>query len=331
MSRPAHSPLPYQVRADLFAHLAAMEKAGLPPDKAFALLRVQPGAQPRLEQLRKLLARGANPAVAGLKSGLFTVFEAALLRAALAAGSPASTYKRLADNYTTKAAQLALMKARFSLPVATLTLALFLRPLPGLVTGTVSTGAYLWQVLRPIVFLGGLGVLAVLGPAWFLSGAASPGRMAVERVLLGIPLFGPMHIRRNTRDFFESLALLVEAGVPLFDAIPTALDTINNSVLRAQFEQILPALKKGATLAQALTCLTMVDAERLVAFVGTGEASGTLPEMLFRHVNLETERVNLFQQQLAEWLPRIFYACVAGWMAAQLIGGGAPAPLPADL
>lgn len=322
--RQAHSPLPYQVRAELFAHLAAMEKSGLPPDKAFALLQVPGGAQERVAMLRKLLVRGADPATAGLKSGLFTALEARLLRAALTAGSPAPSYKRLADSYAAKARQLAQMKSRFALPLAILTVALFVQPLPALVTGTLGGGAYLWHVLRPLLLLGLLGVLGLRIPVWFLSGALTPGHIVVERMLLMLPLFGAMHARRNARDYFESLAMLVEAGVPIFDALPTALATINNSVLRDEFAQILPAMQDGASLASATTRLTLIDTDRLYAFVQTGEASGTLPEMLFRHVSAESERLNLFQQQLAEWLPRIFYAIVAGWMVVQLLSGGAP-------
>ncbi|MES2298471.1 MAG: type II secretion system F family protein [Pseudomonadota bacterium] len=326
------APLPYRIRADLFAHLGAMEHAGLAPQQAFALLRLPGQSQPRLVKARALLARGDNPALAGLKSGLFTVFEASLLRAALCAGSPAPTYKRLSAHYARKAQQLGLIKARMTLPVATLVLALFVQPLPQLFSGALSLSGAVWHALRPLLLLSLLALLCVHGSAWFLSGGAGAARSSVERIVLALPLFGPMHIRRNARDFFESLALLLEAGVPMFEALPTATDTVNNSVLRAQFARILPALRGGAPLAQALDCLTLSDPQRLLAFVQAGESSGTLPEMILRHVDMETEAIDLFQRQLADWLPRILYACVAAWMASSLLGAGRiGAPVPVDL
>ncbi len=329
MNQPA--PLPYQIRADLFSHLAAMEKSGLPPDKAYGLLRLPGVAQTRLLALRKLLVRGADPASAGLRSGLFTPLEAALLRAALDAGSPAPTYKRLADNYTLKASQLAQIKARMAKPALMLTAALLIGPLPQLAAGTLGSGGYLWHVLRPLLLIGLLGMAALRAPVWFLAGHPGPLRSALERLMLTLPLFGPMHVRRNARDFFESLALLIDAGMPMFEALPTALATINNSLLREQFASLLPAMRHGATLAQALVNLSLIDTERLIAFAQTGEASGTLPEMLLRHVASETERINLFQQQLVEWLPRIAYALVAGWMISQLLVGGGPPAMPPEL
>ncbi len=327
MPRPAASSLPYQIRADLFTHLAAMEQAGLAPDKSFSLLRLPRAAQGRVEATRALLARGADPATAGLRAGLLTVLEHSLLRAAFQGGSPAATYRRLGQHYGVKAAQLAKIKARMALPLAMLTAALFIRPLPGLISGQLGGGAYLGGVIGPILLLGLFTTLALRATRWFLSGAPWPGRGLIERALLALPLFGTIHMRRNGRDFVETLAMLLEAGVPMFDALPGALAAVNNSLLRRDLAAILPAMKKGATLAQAINGLRLIDTRRLLPFTETGEASGTLPEMLLRHAAFESDAINLFQEQLAEWLPKLFYACVAAWMVANILGGK-PAPPP---
>src|SRR4051812_27135540 len=78
--------LPLAARAHLFAHLAAMEKAGLPADRAYALLDLGPAVRARQDTFRRLTARGVAPSLAGLNSGLFTQFESRLLAAAFAAG-----------------------------------------------------------------------------------------------------------------------------------------------------------------------------------------------------------------------------------------------------
>jgi hypothetical protein len=49
--------------------------------------------------------------------------------------------------------------------------------------------------------------------------------------------------------------------------------------------------------------------------------------MLVRHAGAETDALNHFQQQLADWAPRLFYAMVAAWMALQLLSAPAPMPL----
>ena len=333
MDRSTHTPLPYRLRAELYAQLAQMEIAGLPFAKAFALLEVASPAQARLVEMKKLTARGIDPAKAGERSGLFTQLESRLIRAALSAGSPAVMYRRLADFYTQRAMQMASIKSRLMLPALVLLLALFIQPLPALVGGTISAGGYLLQILRPIL------LLAVLfyGGRWFwhqlsVQSANSP----LETLLLRVPLLGPLTVRRNLRDFFESLALMLEAGVSILDALPAALDTVEVGAIKRAFAQIAPRIEKGASFAGAITGLAYLTPEnngaRLIEFVTTGEASGTLPEMLMRHTSMETDSINGFYQQLADWTPRIFYGLIMLWMAYGLLTGGGFMPkVPKDL
>lgn len=326
--RPTPPPLSYRLRADLFTHLAVMEKSGLPAHKAFELLRLPRDGQQRLVIMRRLLAKGSDPATAGLRSHLFSHAEAAMVKAALQAGSPAATYQRLADSHGAKASQLAAIKSRSLLPAVMLLVALGVAPLPDLVSGRIGAGGYLWQIVRPLMLL----AVVVLGGRrainWFRSGTPSPARAGVDRFLLQLPLFGPMHARAVRRDFIESLAMQLEAGLPVFEALPLSLPTANNSILRAQFARLLPMLKEGTTLAQAFISLGIADLQQLTESVRTGEASGSLPEMLFRHVRRETEAIDLFQQQLADWVPRIFYAGVAVWMATRILAGHSAMPMP---
>jgi type II secretory pathway component PulF len=319
-------PLSSRMRADLFAQLAAMEKAGLPSDRAWSLLKVLQVPPARLQAVSQALARGGNPANVAQNAGLFTALEGNLVRAALAAGSPAQVYQRLAETYAHKAQNAGKIRSRMVLPLATLVLALFIQPVPQWVAGSLSTGAYLAQVLKPLVVLAVLGLVAVRT-------VASPH---ASRWLLRLPVLGPAMARRNARDFFESLALLLEAGVPMFEALPIAVATIDHAPMRKAYSGIKPRMQRGAPLSQALadqiTDPLFLGNPQVIPFVHTGESSGTLPEMLLRHTAAETEGLNLFWQQVAQWLPRIAYAAVAAWMAHGLLTGGGFGPkLPPGL
>ncbi|MES2049389.1 MAG: type II secretion system F family protein, partial [Pseudomonadota bacterium] len=320
------SSLSYQLRADMFTHLATMEKAGLPTDKSFASLKLPAPATSRVEVARKLLARGKDIATAGLQSGLFNELEVHLVRAAASAGSPAPTYKRLAETYTQKARQAKAIKSRMTLPLAIFTLSLFIQPLPAFITGSMTSAAYLWSCLRPILFLLGCYALFKVFIAWLNSSAPPAIRHALENRLTTIPIFGVMHVRRNARDFFESLGLMLEAGIAMFDALPKACQTISNQLIRSEFDGILVKMKKGATLAEALADVNFLGERQVIEMVRTGESSGTLPEMLWRHANMETEAVRHFQQQVADWIPRIVYGAVMLWMAYSILTSGAFMP-----
>ena len=326
------SPLPYQLRADLFLHLATLEKSGVPPAKAWSILRLPQPFQERVEQTRRLIARGQDIARAGLNSGLWTPLEGSLLKAALAAGDPSPSYQRLSDYYAQKAQQWQQIKSRMMLPLFMWVASMLIGPLPQLVTGTLSVGMYFFAVLRSLGLCGlavGLGLL--VHRRWQMAGV-SAARDAIDGLLLQVPLFGAMHLRRNVCDFWQSMALLLEAGLPMFEALPLALETTNNGLIRREWARILPRLKAGAPLARALDGIGYLAQDNLLPMVVTGEASGTLPEMLERYAVFESTQLAHSQQQLAEWLPRIVYGIVAGMMAWSILsGGGVGTKIPDDL
>jgi general secretion pathway protein F len=332
MTTSNHTSLNYALRADLFTHLATMEKAGLPTDKSFASLKLPAPATSRLEAARKLLARGKDIATSGQQSGLFNELEVHVVRAASSAGSPARTYKRLAETYTQKAQQGKAMRSRMTLPMVIFALSLFLQPLPGLMTGGITPATYLWSCLRPILFLFGAYTLFKVFIAWLNSSAPPAIRHAIENRLTTIPLFGAMYVRRNARDFFESMALMLEAGIPMFDALPKACKTISNQQIQSEFDGILPKMKQGATLAEALVGMHYLGDSHAIEMIKTGESSGTLPEMLWRHANMQSETVRHFQQKVADWIPRIVYGAVMLWMAYGILTSSAFMPkLPEEL
>ena len=317
--------LSIQTRATLFAHLAAMEKAGLSPEHAFSLLKLPGKDQPRVQATRKLLLRGQDVASAAAKSGLFTDLETKLVRAACNAGSPQLSYSRLATRYALKARQSSQIKSRLSMPLLVLLMALLVQPLPALVAGSISGSMYLFSVIRPFVILIGLVALFRFVAVRLTQTTNPPSAIQINlsRALIQFPLLGTMWVRRNRRDFYENLALLTEAGIPMQDAVKLAQQTVSLCVVRTDFGQLTTRLLQGDSLTQAVAHLHY---QRQFAgnysehsFVQTGEASGTLPEMLLRFADGESAALAQQQAQLAEWLPRLFYLGVCGWMAYQIL------------
>jgi general secretion pathway protein F len=324
--RSPFAPLPFRVRAELFTQLEKMETAGLPADRAFSILQVSGEAKPRLATMRGLM-KSHDIATAGLRSGLFTMLESRLIQASTIAGSPARVYRRLADYYTARAMQLSTMRAQMMTPICVFLLALIIAPLPSLVGGSIGFIGYLWAVLYPILVIVALG----FGVRWWLKNRAKE-----SSIVMAIPIYGALVVRQNVRDFFESLALMLEAGVSMLEALPLALDTIEEPGVRREFARVGPRVREGATLAHAIADSRYLGSaqsrERLVSFVNTGEQSGTLPEMLLRHAAMETSEINGWYEQLAIWAPRIVYGMVMVWMIVSLLSGPGFLPrVPADL
>jgi general secretion pathway protein F len=319
-------PLALNVRADLFAQLTAMEEAGLPFDKTLSLVQLPARAQARLAAMRKRLRLGSDVADAGLKSGLFTPLEASLLHAAFTAGSPARTYRLLSEHYARRAARLAAMKSRLMLPVAMTVIAVFVRPLPNLLAGTLSPGTYLLKYLLPWAALAGAVYLLIELPRRLPQGSLALRSVPLDPLLPLVPLFGPIHVRRNMRDFFDSLALLLEAGMPMLQALPIAVRAIRNQAIKQQFLQIKSRIEGGASFAQAVSELSFVGHNFACAMIQSGEASGALPQMLFRYSQGEAATIDRFDDLVAEWIPRLVYTASALLIGYEVIRSGAFMP-----
>jgi general secretion pathway protein F len=315
------TPLPSAIRAELFLHLATMERAGLPVDKAFSNLRLPAPAQERVVNTMMQLQKGKDIPTAGAASGLFDALETQLLRAAIQAGSPAITYKRLADRYALKTKLQKNMRSRLMLPSFMLILSFVLSVLPALVTGSIGIAAALWQCILPILVIAGI----------YYAAKIIHTSMAdfTYALILQLPYFGALHRRINLKDYFESLALMLEAGIPMFDALPKANKSIHNHLIRAQFQRVASQVKQGKPFSEALETVIKhghFEEASAIEIIKTGEATGALPEMLWRHVNNETQAIADSLEQLAAWVPRVIYGLVAMWVAYGILTSGAFMP-----
>ena len=314
------------VRASLFSQLAAMEDAGLPFDKALDIVHLPPKEGERLKATRKLIRRGRGIADAGLKGGLFTPLEASLVRAATVSGSPARTYRLIADQCARRSARIKAVKSRLILPAIMIAGWIILGPVPSLVGGSLTLGGYVLQHLLPWLAVGVTAYLLLERLQRRGASAHSSWRILLDGVLPFVPLFGPMEVRRNLRDFFDSLALLLEGGVPILEGFPTALDTVRNQALKSELAQIKPRIAAGTSFSQALSGLSLFGRRQAFELIRTGEASGTLPRMLLRYSEAETAAIDRFDDLVAEWIPRLVYTCAAVLIGYGLIQGGAFMP-----
>jgi general secretion pathway protein F len=211
------------------------------------------------------------------------------------------------------------IKSRLMLPTFVLGLALFLQPLPALVTGTLDVKGYAWQVISPALLVAA--IVVALRLLWMLGGE-SKRKSFLQRV----PIYGQVFVRANLRDFFESLALMLEAGVPMLEALPAAIDTVIDGDIRHELTRVRRRVEQREPFAAALEGVSYLHGSTVLAFANTGEQSGTLPEMLMRHAAMETDAIASFYKELAAWLPRVVYALVAIKLAMGIFSSGGVGP-----
>jgi type II secretory pathway component PulF len=206
------------------------------------------------------------------------------------------------------------------LPSVMLLAAIFLAPLPQLFTGTLAIAGYLSKTFGMILFIT-LALLFFLKlPAWFRDGWLkwlNPDN-AYDRLLIKVPLFGRAELRRQRTNFLKVLCLLLESGIPVFNALPLAADTVSNRHLRDNFSSLAELLESGETLVGAFSRSAFMDGESLLAAL-TGEATGDSGQAICRYAEMEQQSLKQYYSELATWIPRLIYILVLILMAWQII------------
>jgi len=314
----AQSDLTAQARAELFAKLATLERAGIPLLQALPMAAQASGLSLRgkLEHCTDLLKRGRPLPEAGKRSAAFLPWERRLLGVAVESGSLEHTFSRLAENYAARAKRSRALRTRFTLPVTVLVLATFVAPVPALFRGSIDALGYLNRTVVPLAVLY-LGVKALL-IRQRQARAVESGRLLAES-LLAVPLAGGMIRRQQQRDFLASLGVLLTAGVTAIEALALASQSVTNPVLRARFAEASGAVEGGATVSAALQRCQALGDEQAYSLLSTAEEAGRLPEMLDYHVRQLDAWLDLRADYIGEWLPRVLYALGIGVVGGSMV------------
>jgi general secretion pathway protein F len=144
-------------------------------------------------------------------------------------------------------------------------------------------------------------------------------RLKVDRVLLNLPLLGPLLLGFETARFANTMAMLVSANVPILTALHSARSTLSNSVLKAAIDSTELRLREGSSLARALGSQG-VFSPILIHLIRSGEASGKLAEMLkygAENAELESEqKTKIFTSLLEPLLILVMGLMVLGIVMA---------------
>lgn len=126
-----------------------------------------------------------------------------------------------------------------------------------------------------------IGVL-VLVLAFLAIRAWPPGRLAIDRVTLRLPLLGSLQRLAATASFSRHLGLLLTSGVRLTDALSVVEPLLFNRWLSTRVALVRERVLQGAGLSAPLEA-TRAFEPMLARMTAVGESSGTLDEVL-QHV-----------------------------------------------
>jgi type IV pilus assembly protein PilC len=109
----------------------------------------------------------------------------------------------------------------------------------------------------------------------------SQGRRLFDRIKLGFPLFGQLIRKAIMARVCRTLAVLLNSGIPLIEAMETVSRVAGNRVIEHALTDATRRMRDGGTIAATLRETGQFPV-MIIQLVATGEESGTLPTMLGR-------------------------------------------------
>jgi type IV pilus assembly protein PilC len=155
-------------------------------------------------------------------------------------------------------------------------------------------------------------VAAVL--VWQALGATTWFQGVQQRLVLHLPIFGRLARTHALDRYLATLGLMLRGGVALGEAAEQAALAAGHVVLTPKLLSIVPALREGVPLSQALGPERLLDADAL-GMAATGEVSGDLPDMLTRaadYYRRENEAKRRMLLRAAGIAIGVLWLCVAG-------------------
>jgi general secretion pathway protein F len=116
------------------------------------------------------------------------------------------------------------------------------------------------------------------------------GRLAWDRWLLGLPLFGDLLLKLEVARLTRTLGTLLANGVSVLNAFSMTLGTTQNQAIAEGLSELRGRVAKGEGLARPLAALGLFPA-LAVQLIEIGEESGRLEAMLLRVAEIYDEEV----------------------------------------
>ena len=164
----------------------------------------------------------------------------------------------------------------------------------------------------PIVF-GGTAISAFLFVRSWKRSASM--QAATDRLLLKLPVFGPVIMKAVVARWTRTLATMFSAGVPLVESLDSVGGASGNAVYHEATKKIALSVSSGTSLAVAMQQVQVFPA-MATQMAAIGEESGSLDEMLRKVAEFYEEEVDAAVASLSSLMEPIIMVFLGG-----LIGG----------
>jgi len=141
------------------------------------------------------------------------------------------------------------------------------------------------------------------------------GHMNIDRLMLVMPIIGPLLRRVAVAKFTRTLSTMLTSGVPILDSLNVVARTAGNKVIETAVFRVTDAISEGRALAEPLE-ETGVFPSMVVQMINVGESTGALDTMLEKIADFYDEEVDQAVENLTSAIEPIMMVFLGG-----MIGG----------
>jgi type IV pilus assembly protein PilC len=166
-------------------------------------------------------------------------------------------------------------------------------------------------------FIAGIGGLIVFGlivaSVVFISQVrrTEKGKYVIDRLLLKLPIFGPLLNKVAVAKFTRTLGTLVSSGVPILDGLEITAKTSGNKVIEYAIMDVRKGVVGGKTLAEPITKLKVFP-PMVTHMIAVGESTGALDAMLAKIADFYDDEVDATVSNLTAMMEPMLMVFLGG-------------------
>lgn len=158
-------------------------------------------------------------------------------------------------------------------------------PLPTKIV--IGLSNFVGSVFGLLILVGLVGVIFAV-KAWY---GTPGGRMALDSLVLKLPVIGILMRKIAVARFTRTLGTLISSGVPILESLDITAKTAGNAVIEKALFQVRRSLEEGKSLTEPLKESTVFPG-MVTQMIAVGEQTGAMDAMLAKIADFYEEEVD---------------------------------------
>lgn len=149
--------------------------------------------------------------------------------------------------------------------------------------------------------------------------ATEIGKYNVDKVLLKMPVLGPLFQKIAVARFSRTFGTLIKSGVPILTALDIVKEASGNAVIAKAIAAAYKEVEQGGMINQPLEKANVFP-PMVISMIAVGEETGQLDLMLTKIANFYDEEVSATVDSLTSLIEPIMMVFLGGMVGAIIVG-----------